>query len=68
MRLDEWKILAFCIAALIMLLCAWWALLTDGGVQKPIRNTYYPFTVEVEIWDIGASPWDHRDRPTDLDK
>ena len=35
---------------------------------KPIKNAYYPFTVEVEIWDIGASPWDNRERPTDLDK
>ena len=35
---------------------------------KPVGSTYEPFTVEVEIWDVGANPWDDRDRPTDLDK
>ena len=44
------------------------AFMTEEAEPKPIRNVYYPFTVEVEVWDVGANPWDHKDRPTDLDK
>lgn len=44
------------------------AFVTEEEKPKPIKNVYYPFTVEVEIWDVGANPWDYKDRPTGLDK
>lgn len=61
-QVPYWALLVSVFVA--FLICVY-ALLYDEPETKsqPIKNTYYPFTVEVEIWDTGASPWDERDRP-----
>ena len=65
MRLPHWALIAACLV--LLWVCAY-LLAFQPQPDFPIRNAYYPFTVEVEVWDVGASPWDSRERPTDLDK
>ena len=57
-------------ALLGAVLTAWSIVLSapHEAPPKPVRHAYWPFTVEVEVWDVGASPWDRTDRPTDLDR
>lgn len=65
-QLPYWTLLTALFLAFLVIVYA--LLYGDEEQPRPIRNTYYPFTVELEVWDVGASPWDHKDRPTDLDK
>ena len=68
MNSNRVVVLALVVMAVALAL-AWFVVLdTPTAEGGPIRNAYWPFTVEVEVWDVGASPWDHRDRPTDLDR
>lgn len=59
-QVPYWALLVSVFVA--FLICVY-ALLYDEPEEKPIRNAYYPFTVEVEVWDVGANPWDHKERP-----
>ena len=53
-----WKACSLAIA--LALAGAFLVATTQGSVpQRPPRHPYYPFTVEVEIWDTGANPWDN---------